>query len=257
MLDIAATIALHFAVILAMAAIAQVWRGHGVAPAEARTNPAMQRVRFRPIMIGLGCTTVYWLALVLSGDLQNQIPFTAGLNWNWAGKVVAIATSLALVAALPMLSARGVGLTWRQRPGSLRPALLVVAAICALSLGAEALVHDGTDTSLERLLYQATMPGIDEELFMRGILLALMVQGFGPSRERAGAPFGWAEWAVTFLFAAGHGLRVADGALAFDPLLFALTGTIGAGLAWLRQRTGSLVVPILAHNLVNLGNSFF
>jgi len=243
MFDIAATIALHFSLVLAVAVIVR-WQG-------GRT------IDFRPIVIGLVCSAVYWLMLIVSGDLQDHVPLLAGLKWNWVGKIAAIATSLLLLATLPMLSGTTVGLTWRQRPRSLGPALVVTALLCLFSWAVEAWAADGTDTSPERLLYQATMPGLDEELFMRGILLSLFVQGFGRSRERLGASFGLAEAAVTFLFAAGHGLRIADGAIMFDPLVFVVTGLLGAGFAWLRQRTGSLVVPIFAHNLINFGNSFF
>ncbi|MET0369741.1 MAG: CPBP family glutamic-type intramembrane protease [Sphingobium sp.] len=36
-----------------------------------------------------------------------------------------------------------------------------------------------------------------------------------------------------------------------------MTGALGAGLFWLRTRTGSLVAPVVAHNLLNFGYSFF
>jgi len=47
---------------------------------------------------------------------------------------------------------------------------------------------------------------LDEELFWRGLLLALLTRAFGPSREVGHASFGVAEIAVTLLFAAGHSL---------------------------------------------------
>lgn len=243
MLDIVATLALHFSLVLTLAVLCRV-AGHGA-------------LAFRPILVGLGCLAVYWLAIVLGAGLQDKVPLLAPLHWNWLGKVVAIGVSLGIVAVLPILTRSNVGLVWSFRPHAMRDAAIAIAVLCAVSWGAEAWAADGTDTSPERLLFQATMPGLDEELFMRGILLALFVQGFGTSKSRLGAPFGLAELAVTFLFAAGHALRFAQGAIQFDPVIFGLTGFLGAGLAWLRQRTGSLAVPVLAHNLINLGNSFF
>ena len=72
-----------------------------------------------------------------------------------------------------------------------------------------------------------------------------------------GASIGPAAAIVTFIFAAGHGLAVLDGAIQFDAMAFFATGAIGAGLLWIRQRTGSILLAIVAHNLVNLGNSFW
>ena len=98
------------------------------------------------------------------------------------------------------------------------------------------------------------MPGLDEELVFRGLLLAFFVRAFGAGRELAGGTFGLAGVGVTFLFAAGHGLLLlTNGALVMNWHAFIVTGMIGAGLLWLRTRTGSLALPLVAHNLVNFG----
>lgn len=121
----------------------------------------------------------------------------------------------------------------------------------------EASLHDGPDLSAERLLFQGLMPGLDEELVYRGILLALFARAFPPGREIAGARIGVADIAVTFLFAAGHGLYVAHDGLILGWHGLIEAGVIGSALVWLRRRTGSLIAPVLAHNLANLGDSFF
>jgi len=61
--------------------------------------------------------------------------------------------------------------------------------------------------TVEKWLFEATMPGLDEELFWRGLLLALLTRSFGAGKELARATFGPAEIAITLLFAAAHGLR--------------------------------------------------
>lgn len=162
-----------------------------------------------------------------------------------------------LIIAIMRLGASESGLTLRQRAGSVIPALVVTCALCAFSWGEEYLEHNGTDTSVERIAFQATLPGLDEETLYRGLLLALLLRSFDERWTLAKAPFGPASISTIFLFAAAHGWRVYQGAVHFDAVVFAVTGTIGAGLVWLRQRTGSLVFPILAHNLINVGDSFF
>lgn len=72
-----------------------------------------------------------------------------------------------------------------------------------------------------------------------------------------GAAVGLASLIVTFIFAAGHGVGWGAAGLELHLQAFVLTGALGAGLLWIRQRTGSVLLPIAAHNLINVGNSFF
>lgn len=243
MIDLALTIALPLLGVALLAAVLHFLTG--------------ERVHWRPLATALACVFLYWVAVVGGSEVQGMIPALADLKWNWVGKIVAIAATLLLIRFMPGVDARSAGLTWRQRAGSLVPVLVCTALMCALAWGAEAYAADGSDLSPERLLYQATMPGIDEELFFRGLLLALLLKVFDERWSLAGAPIGPAAAAITFFFAAGHGLAVVDGTLHFDGFAFAITGALGFGLLWLRQRTGSLVAPVLVHNLLNVGSSFF
>jgi hypothetical protein len=101
------------------------------------------------------------------------------------------------------------------------------------------------------------MPGIDEEPFFRGVFLTLLSRAFQQRWNLLGAEIAPGALIVTFVFAAGHGLTVQHGRLHLEVLLFGLTGALGFGLLWIRQRTGSLLLPVLAHNAINVGNSFF
>lgn len=235
------TLLLHFGILLAaIAALRLTGRS---------TNPA-------PLMQGMAVVILYWVASPVGFWLQGELPALSALHWNWIGKLLAIAAALVYFWRTD-LTGEEIGLTWRQRAGSALPAAIVIGLICVFAWGDEMLAADGTDLSAERLLFQGIMPGLDEELVYRGLLLAFFTRAFGPGREIAGGAFGWAGAAVTFLFAAGHGLFVVDRAVVMDWHAFIVTGAIGTGLLWLRTRTGSLVAPYLAHNLSNFGNSFF
>lgn len=239
--NIPLTLLLHFGVLFAGIAVLRLFG---------------RRTAIVPLLLGLGVVVMYWLVSPLGFWLQGQLPIVSALRWNWLGKVAAIAGAL-IYWRLTHLSRNEIGLTWRQRAGSLVPALVVVALLCAFSWTNEARAADGTSLSAGRLLFQAIMPGLDEELVFRGLLLAFFVRAFGVGREIADGSFGWAGVAVTFLFAAGHGLFVADGTVTMNWHAFFVTGTIGGGLLWLRTRTGSLALPLVAHNAINFGNSFF
>ena len=170
-----------------------------------------------------------------------------GDHWNWSGQLLGLAGTLWVAV---MLARRGV-LAWRemgfcraQRPGSMRPALWVSAAAMSLNVLAMNLSSFRLGrVPLETWLYQATLPGLVEEVLFRGVLLALLDRAFSARRNLAGAPIGWAGVAVTLVFLALHGVTAGT-----------LLGVTPAALLylWLRARTGSLVAPIVVHNLWNL-----
>jgi membrane protease YdiL (CAAX protease family) len=53
------------------------------------------------------------------------------------------------------------------------------------------------------------------------------------------------------LFGLAHAFDYSHGAFSFDPLTMALTGGPALIAVWLRERTGSLLLPILLHNFGN------
>lgn len=239
--NIPLTLLVHFAILLA-----------GVAALRVAGRPTA----IRPLACGLAIVVLYWIISPLGLWLQGRTPGLASAHWNWLGKALMLAAGL-LWWRLSGLSRTEIGLTWRQRAASLLPAAMVIAAVCAFAWIDEALLADGRDLSAERLAFQAIMPGLDEELIFRGLIFAYFARAFGAGRAVAQGAFGWAGVAVTFLFAAGHGLFVANGALVVQWHALFTTGMIGAALLWLRTHTGSLIAPVVAHNVSNFGNSFF
>jgi membrane protease YdiL (CAAX protease family) len=170
-----------------------------------------------------------------------------GDAWNWAGHLLAGAGMLLLAALLVrpgLLTWRACGLTWQQQPGSWWPALAVAAAVLAVNA---ALMSQSSfrlqSVSTETWLFQATVPGLVEEVAFRGVLLALADRALPATRRVGGAPITLGGLLVTLVFVLLHGLS-----------WHAWLGVLPAALLylWLRGRTGSLVAPVVAHNLWNL-----
>ncbi len=214
-----------------------------------------RQVRPVPLLLGFGVIVVYWVASIWGLSLQATL--APQFHWNWLGKILAIGATFIILAVLPGITGHDIGLTWQQKPGSVRPAMIMIAAICAFDWVQTIIDAEAADLSMGRLLFQGLMPGLDEELVFRGVVLALFTQAFGEGSLVLGARFGIAEVTITLLFGAAHGLHVSHGIPVLDAETFIVTGLIGAGLMWIRQRTGSLIMPVLAHNLVNFGESFF
>ncbi|MBX3560640.1 MAG: CPBP family intramembrane metalloprotease [Sphingomonas sp.] len=241
MADLLATIALHWTLIGLLAlAIRYLFR---------------QPVNTVALAWALGCTLVYFVAVMLVGGLQAHLPLLAGLQFNWTGKTIAIVLTLVMMMAVPGATRQEFGLVLRQTPGSLMPAILVTAGLCAFAWGIRWLLGAHGTATPEALLYQATMPGLDEELFFRGLLLALLVRAFADRWPLGGAAIGPGAIVATFLFAAGHALMIRGGVFMFEPVFLAFSAVLGFGLLWIRQRTGSLLLPIIAHNIIDLGGA--
>lgn len=220
------------------------------------------RVHFAWLAGVILLNALYFAALIMGSEFIPLSTLLPQLEWNWAGKIAATISTLAALAVLMglrLVRPGEAGLTLRQAPGSVAPALAATAVLTITGVGIEALLRDGTDTGLERLLYQASMPGLDEELFFRGLMLAAMSMALTSPRVRIlGAPIGWAGFLIALLFGLGHGLVFEEGAgVHIAWLALGVTAYLGLGLLWIRERTGSVLIPIFSHNLINLALSFF
>ena len=181
------------------------------------------------------------------------MPELEGLQYNWIGKIAAILTTLAMMFVAmrvsPAITRETLGLTLKQNEGSLRPALIATAAMVAIQVALQlAFGGGGEPPSTETLVYQAIIPGVDEELLFRGLLLALVAAALSTWQH------GW-RWAgafVTLVFALGHSLLFAAEGVQFAPDALIYVAILGALMMYIRLRTGSILIPLIAHNLTNL-----
>jgi membrane protease YdiL (CAAX protease family) len=178
-------------------------------------------------------------------------PRLIGTNANWAGELLATAGTLLLAAALVRgagFSWREFGMTWRQRPGSGWATLCVAISALVVNYALMSLSRFRLESvSFETWLYQATLPGVTEEIAFRAVLLALAQRAFVSRRDVFGASIGWGGLLVTLLFVLLH---ISPQTSAFGLAL----GVLPAALLylWLRARSDSVVLPIVVHNLWNL-----
>ncbi len=210
---------------------------------------------------------VPWLLLVigiaLADSIATLIPLfyrpllIPHLHYNWTGTLIDIAVMVTIMLAL---SASGLfkrtdfGFTFRQAPGTARglllvavPFLLIVACLTMKFFG------ETSPPKLETVLFEATLPGLAEELVWRGLLLALFDRVFAGRVTILGTALGYGAIATSLVFGFVHSVQF-DSKLvlhtALDNGVFAaVTGLV---LVWIRARTKSLVFPILTHNSTNL-----
>ena len=167
-----------------------------------------------------------------------------GEDWNWSGHLLAVAGMLVLATVL----VRRAGLPLHElglaRPRNLGPAMRIGAAGLLVSYP----IHVITSGRIQEIpaatwLFVATMPGLAEELAFRGVLLAAAERAAPAARVVAGVPVTLGAAILTLAFVGLHGFGV-------GMLVSVLPGALL--YLWLRLKTGSIIVPIVAHNLWNL-----
>jgi uncharacterized protein len=173
----------------------------------------------------------------------------ASTEWNWQGKLLALGASV-IIASLPAFGWRQSGLTLAQAKGSLRSCIPVVLIYCLFFI---VLTHffPRQPASAETIAFQLTMPGIEEETFYRGVLLLSLDKAFSGRVSVLGVDWGSGALLSCALFGLAHSFGFSDGHFSFDPLTMALTALPSFLGVWLRQRTGSILLPILIHNFGN------
>lgn len=180
------------------------------------------------------------------GRLPDLIPG----QWNWEGKLLALAASLAVAGVLGW---RRCGVTWRQAD---LKAPLIVAGLYALLFVGLALAFPNEPASAETMAFQLSMPGLEEELFYRGVLLLVLDRAFAGRVRLLGVDWGWGAALSCVLFGLAHAFSVTPSGVSFEPLYFALTTGPSFIAVWVRLRTGSILLPVLMHNVGNAASLF-
>ena len=219
----------------------------------------------------------YWYILLLifiigfADNLFNDIiiayPFTQIIKsniWNnylycnWSAKIYSIAFTLILLFLLKNIITPGeIGFRIKQNDNSIRFSLIVILCFFIIASTIGILSNKGAfDT--KTLLFLLIMPGLNEEIIYRGFLLGLLNKIFNRNFKLLGTSFGWGAILISIAFGLLHGFNLsANYKLQFDYVTIILTGSYGFIYALVRERSGSLVFPVIAHSTVDFFNFFF
>lgn len=191
------------------------------------------------------------LLLGVDGHFGDWVPG----RHNWEGKLIAIGFWLTVIALVFKHRPAFIGLTLKQNGPFPRAAWgLAIFSATAWALACAVQFPGVRSAPLPDILFQLTMPSLDEELWYRGILLALLLEGFTPKGTQK-PPISATILVVLITavsFWGAHAIHMTDnGHLAFN--VWGPIDTLGFGLVWavVRIGTGSLMLPILLHTWTN------
>lgn len=207
-----------------------------------------------------------WLGLTASAPIANPAYHPVA----WGGKALGLILTGLLLFGLKWVTPAEMGLR-RPQPGT-SWGVALVAGVVAAALFVDAYVSRYAFLPLwwHERLYIATLPGIDEELFYRGVLLGLLSRVFPRTVPLPGTRTSWGGLAGVLLFTLGHNVKftglsvlLRDALRLFahgygwllitsffsGAMLFQLT--LGTLFLWVRERTASVWAAVAAHCVMN------
>jgi hypothetical protein len=192
--------------------------------------------------LALGPLVLAAIYLALDAVVVTHAPAPSALAWNWTGKLASIALALVAIAVLRLR---------RDEVGLVMPrawcATLIAIAV-AFHVAMNLVFATGEPTTIETVLFQATMPGLAEELAYRGVAFALVARAFGGAKLPAAI-------VTTCAFAIVHAISTDNASRGFYVMPFLFAAALGAWFAWIRTRSGSVLGGMLAHNGANVAGT--
>ena len=211
-------------------------------------------LRWRWLLVGAGLYAVYGLLSYLTLPAAYlDMP----AEQRWLSRLSALAVSLVAIGKWvnsgPVFEREALGLTLRQAPGSLPASILGLGVLVAISALPGGIGWNPAGIDAGAVAYHLTVPGLEEELMYRAVLPAIFALGLSARMEDARKYLGWGLAMGVIAMACGHAFTLRPGGqISFDVFSLFYVGLIGAILADMRYRSGSLLFPIIGHNLVGL-----
>ena len=180
-----------------------------------------------------------------------------GLTANWSGMLLSLAIALIFILYHSKAIRKDIGFTTLFNKSTLKLGILIFMGFLAFDFAFKMILFPkGGTFDLEQFVFQATLPGLTEEIVYRGILLWILGKAFVPTKQVKGICFGWGFIIVTFLFGMIHGVVLTE-AMEFKVdyiTIVYITLITSLSLGILRKFSGNLILPTLGHNVVNLMN---
>ncbi|NBB31712.1 CPBP family intramembrane glutamic endopeptidase [Cellulophaga sp. BC115SP] len=172
-------------------------------------------------------------------------------KWNWTGKIFSSIFGVLIYYLLQKELKPHDFIKLRQEQESFLKTLSISSFPVCIAL------FSYFDTSIsfdaETLLFQMTLPGVDEEIMFRAILLGLIIpcfkEGITVLNTNIGNP---SVLFVALLFGLVHGLTITNNyKLYFDYYPIIWTSFYGYLWGWISIKSKSILQAIISHNMCN------
>ena len=169
-------------------------------------------------------------------------------KWNWTGKIFAVLGSIIFLLIYRKFNLKDYYLTFKQDKKFLKKGIIIISVILVIQSILSLIYNTPKEWNTETILYQLTMPGIDEEIAFRGIMLGLLSKILKPNSILHPAIL-----ITALLFGMAHGLFLNNSyELIFKSFPFFNTMILGIIWAWVTMKSGSVLLALISHNLGNV-----
>lgn len=169
-------------------------------------------------------------------------------NWNWNGKILGILFGILCYFLFHHLFKDYDYFTLKQDMTYLKKTSIVSLAMVILA-SIIWFIFGKSEFDLESLVFQLTLPGIDEEIMYRGILLGLLMSILNIKVRFIGNP---SLLISSILFGIIHALKLNEGFTPnFNLIYFLQTGFAGYVWGWVTIKSRSIILAVLSHNFSN------
>lgn len=213
---------------------------------------ARGRVQWSWLMIALGLYILQDGALSLGWhyfdlDIINS-------PWNWEGRVLLLVILLLVAFTLFRHDEATTGLSpFGTASSPIRATLLTLILLGLTGAAAYTLSAGRVETDTMSLAYQASLPSITDELLYRGLMLGALDRAFGKPMTILGTPMGWGAVMTAVLFTAAQSLATSpDYVMTLNMSAAAYFFPAALMLAWIRNASGSIYLPIMIHSWANV-----
>ena len=199
--------------------------------------------------------TVFFIFHEALLHIPNQFPQLKLFNglWNWTGKIYALVGSIIFYFFFKKYFKENDFLTFKQKKNSLRYTLTATIILILLTSIISFFISGKSDPNNERFWFQFTMPGFDEEIAFRGIMLGLLSTSLKEKFIIRLKNFGNPSILITsVLFGLVHSLKLGeDWQFHQNWIYFSYTFAFALVLGWMTIKSRSILMPVIAHNLSN------
>lgn len=189
---------------------------------------------------------VYQIVLILP-KISKTFDFIES-SWNWEGKIFGILFGVICYFIFKNYLGENDFFTLRQVSENFRKYLIASIFIVVLAM-LIAPLFGSSPFDVETLIFQMTMPGIDEEIMFRGILFGLLLSALRDKISLLGNP---SILLTAILFGFIHAFTLdKDYSVSFEPIYFMQTAFGGYVWAWVAMKSRSILLPFLSHGFAN------
>ncbi|MCC9165255.1 CPBP family intramembrane glutamic endopeptidase [Pontibacter harenae] len=211
---------------------------------------SLTTLRRKPILWAIISFVVYFASIVAGSVIQKALGLE--LEMGWGQQITSIIVAL-IFASFFKKPKELIGLSIPKKGKWLMMSMLTALFVITVSVIARMIGNAPAELgSLEYYVYEATMPGLGEEIGLRGLVFGFMLY-YAKQHKLSSKRI----WVLIFLQALPFGiLHILQASGIEAVLIFASTSIAAIALAWLRAKAGSIVPCIIAHNIVNAFGSF-